>query len=201
MRTNENRGECSPLAALAGAILLVLANRSTAAGGRSDVQQSEVFVSGTHGYHTYRIPALVVTAKGTLLASCEGRKTSRSDTGDIDTLLRRSTDGGKTWSAIRVVSDFGGEAAHAWVSRFCQSMPEMQARARWQSPSHAKRGNKTNRRNGTAHYVSFHFWSLSPNRICSRALPQARAPMAMPSPVQCTPSPPMYVRRFWGPAS
>jgi sialidase-1 len=54
---------------------------------------------------------LVVTAKGKLLAFCEGRKTSRSDTGDIDTLLRRSIDGGQTRTDIRVVSDFGGDLA------------------------------------------------------------------------------------------
>ena len=39
-----------------------------------------------------------MTAKGTLLAFCEGRRNSRSDAGDIDVLLKRSTDGGRTWS-------------------------------------------------------------------------------------------------------
>ena len=58
--------------------------------------QQDVFVAGQGGYHTYRIPALVVTRTQTLLAFCEGRKNSRSDTGDIDLLLKRSTDGGKT---------------------------------------------------------------------------------------------------------
>src|SRR5664279_1101406 len=43
-----------------------------------------VFISGQDGYHTHRIPALVVTTNGTALAFCEGRKHSRSDTGDID---------------------------------------------------------------------------------------------------------------------
>jgi len=46
-------------------------------------QRTAVFVSGTGGYHTYRIPALLVTKKGTLLAFCEGRRKSRSDSGDI----------------------------------------------------------------------------------------------------------------------
>jgi photosystem II stability/assembly factor-like uncharacterized protein len=67
-----------------------------------------LFESGKGGYHTYRIPAIVKTTKGTLLAFCEGRKRSRSDTGDIDTLLRRSTDGGKTWSPQQVVWDDAG---------------------------------------------------------------------------------------------
>jgi sialidase-1 len=64
---------------------------------------TDVFVSGTDGYHTYRIPALVVTTNATVLAFCEGRKNSRSDTGKIDLLLKRSTDGGKSWSAQQIV--------------------------------------------------------------------------------------------------
>jgi len=67
-----------------------------------------LFESGKGGYHTYRIPAIVKTTKGTLLAFCEGRKKSRSDTGDIDTLVRRSTDGGRTWSPQQVVWDDAG---------------------------------------------------------------------------------------------
>src|SRR5204863_3668194 len=65
--------------------------------------QAPVFVSGKEGYHTFRIPSLIVTKKGTLLAFCEGRKTSASDTGAIDLLLRRSLDGGKTWQKTQVV--------------------------------------------------------------------------------------------------
>jgi len=68
-------------------------------------QQTDVFVSGTDGYHTYRIPSLIITKKGTLLAFCEGRKKSRSDSGDIDLLLKRSEDAGKTWSKQYVVWD------------------------------------------------------------------------------------------------
>ena len=58
--------------------------------------QTPVFVSGKGGYHIYRIPALVVSKKGTLLAFCEGRKTGRGDHGDLDLILKRSTDNGKT---------------------------------------------------------------------------------------------------------
>ena len=68
-------------------------------------QQSDVFVSGTNGYHTYRIPSLLVSRKGTLFAFCEGRKNSRSDSGDIDLLCRRSEDGGRTWSNQQVIWD------------------------------------------------------------------------------------------------
>ena len=70
-----------------------------------ELSQQDLFVRGQEGYHTYRIPSLLVTKKGTLLAFCEGRKNSASDTGDIDILSRRSTDGGKTWSAMKLVWD------------------------------------------------------------------------------------------------
>src|SRR5438105_3944969 len=73
----------------------------------AEPEQAPVFVSGRDGYHTYRIPSLLVTAKGTLLAFCEGRKTGRGDAGDIDLLLRRSRDGGKTWEKTQVVWDDG----------------------------------------------------------------------------------------------
>lgn len=68
-------------------------------------QNTDVFVSGRDGYHTYRIPALLTTNKGTLLAFCEGRKKSRSDSGDIDLLVKRSEDFGKTWSSQKIVWD------------------------------------------------------------------------------------------------
>ncbi len=71
------------------------------------IEQSEVFVSGEQGYHTYRIPSLIVTGKGTVLAFAEGRKNSRSDTGDIDIVLRRSLDGGQTWQPMQLVADHG----------------------------------------------------------------------------------------------
>ena len=69
--------------------------------------QQDVFVAGQGGYHTYRIPALIVASNQTLLGFCEGRKNSRSDTGDIDLLLKRSTDGAKTWGEQRAVWDDG----------------------------------------------------------------------------------------------
>jgi len=69
-----------------------------------------VWTSGEDGYHTYRIPGLVVTPKGTVLAFCEGRKTGRGDHGDIDLLVKRSTDGGRAWSARRIVHEEGDTA-------------------------------------------------------------------------------------------
>jgi sialidase-1 len=64
---------------------------------------SAVFTARQDGYHTYRIPAIVVTTNGTVLAFCEGRKNNGGDSGDIDTLLKRSTDGGTTWGAQQLI--------------------------------------------------------------------------------------------------
>lgn len=71
-------------------------------------ERGVVFVTGQDGYHSYRIPSVVVTKKGTVLAFCEGRKKSRSDTGDIDLILKRSNDGGKTWGKTQIVWDDAG---------------------------------------------------------------------------------------------
>jgi len=68
---------------------------------------TDLYIGGEDGYHTYRIPSLLVTNKGTLLAFCEGRKGGRGDSGNIDLLVRRSEDGGKTWSRQQVVWDDG----------------------------------------------------------------------------------------------
>lgn len=66
-------------------------------------RQTDLFESGKGGYHTYRIPALITSTSGTILAFCEGRMHGRGDAGKIDLLLRRSFDGGLTWEAPELV--------------------------------------------------------------------------------------------------
>src|ERR1051325_7138337 len=62
-----------------------------------------LFDSGKDGYKRYRIPALITTKNGTVLAFCEGRKAGGGLTGDIDLVLKRSRDGGKTWGPLEGV--------------------------------------------------------------------------------------------------
>ncbi len=71
------------------------------------VTRTTVFTRGEGGYHTFRIPSLVEAADGTLLALAEGRVTDPDDWGDMDIVLKRSTDGGASWGPIQVVADNG----------------------------------------------------------------------------------------------
>ncbi|MDO0924867.1 exo-alpha-sialidase [Streptomyces sp. TG1A-8] len=61
------------------------------------------------GYACFRIPAVVRTAAGTLLAFAEGRVLNCGDAADIDIVLKRSTDGGRTWGPLRVVTEGAGD--------------------------------------------------------------------------------------------
>ena len=72
-----------------------------------DFSQTGLFDAGQDGYHTFRIPALVVAKNGDVLAFAEARKASEKDTGDIDLVVRRSSDGGEMWSDLEMVGDLG----------------------------------------------------------------------------------------------
>lgn len=103
-------------AATAGAVMALLtwgttmssttaASATAAANGPRPCTSSVPFVSG-HGATLYRIPAIVRAADGALVAFAEARST-RDDTGAIDIVRRRSTDGGCTWGPQAVVADQG----------------------------------------------------------------------------------------------
>lgn len=88
-------------------LMAALAAPAMVAQAAEPLARSTVYVSGREGYHTFRIPALLTAADGTLLAFAEGRKHSSSDAGDIDVVLKRSTDMGKTWGPLQIVWDDG----------------------------------------------------------------------------------------------
>lgn len=63
-------------------------------------EQTDVFVGGQDGINTYRIPALICTKKGTLLAFSEGRKDNSMDGSPTDLVLKRSLGNVGAWSPL-----------------------------------------------------------------------------------------------------
>ncbi|NCI45409.1 sialidase family protein [Sediminibacterium soli] len=68
-------------------------------------QAVPVFVSGTEGHKSYRIPAILQLPGKDLIAFCEGRVNGAGDFGDINIVMKRSADGGKTWSSLQTIVD------------------------------------------------------------------------------------------------
>ncbi|MDE1176773.1 MAG: sialidase family protein [Edaphobacter sp.] len=77
------------------------ANAAVAAEG------APVFANHTEGYACFRIPAVIRTPSGTLLAFAEARRNSCNDFGDVRIVMRRSRDEGKTWGALETVAENG----------------------------------------------------------------------------------------------
>ncbi|MFN9419636.1 MAG: exo-alpha-sialidase [Pirellula sp.] len=72
-----------------------------------------LFVSGTEGTHTYRIPAIITAMNGDLIAACDARRKSAADLKpqrSIDIVFRRSFDNGLNWTPIELLEqvDDGG---------------------------------------------------------------------------------------------
>ncbi|MFG2381380.1 exo-alpha-sialidase [Streptomyces avermitilis] len=99
-------------AALTTAALLALPTPAVAeqASDTGEFEQQVLFkASQDPGYACFRIPAVVQTTDGTLLAFAEGRVLNCGDAADIDIVLKRSTDGGRTWGPLQVVNEGGGD--------------------------------------------------------------------------------------------
>jgi sialidase-1 len=84
--------------------LLILMN--CVAEEESSLSLKDVFVGGQEGFPVYRIPALITTRKGTLLAFAEGRQ-SLNDQSKNQIVLKRSTDSGASWQALQVIAQDG----------------------------------------------------------------------------------------------
>jgi sialidase-1 len=91
--------------------IAIFLNLHLASGAESkpELQLTDVFVGGQDGYPAYRIPSLITTARGSLLAFAEGRVNLR-DHAENDIVMKRSTNGGATWSALQVIQDAGSNA-------------------------------------------------------------------------------------------
>ncbi|MET9408515.1 sialidase family protein [Streptomyces sp. NPDC002935] len=99
-------------AALGVAALLALPGtaRAEPAATTGEFEQQVLFkASQDPGYACFRIPSVVRTTEGTLLAFAEGRVLNCGDAADIDIVVKRSADGGRTWSPLQVVNEGGGD--------------------------------------------------------------------------------------------
>ena len=92
-------------------LLLSVATATCVGAAEKEVfQQQVLFRSGTEKTHTFRIPALLRTGKGTVLIFCEARRESGRGHSNIDLVMKRSPDGGRTWGKMRVLADDGPHA-------------------------------------------------------------------------------------------
>jgi len=73
-------------------------------------RETVLFEGGDDGYAVYRIPSLIELPNGDVLAFAEGRNSIQDD-GNIDLVMRRSSDNGLTWGAVQVVIDAGDDTA------------------------------------------------------------------------------------------
>lgn len=73
-------------------------------------ERVDVFAAGKDGYLAYRIPSYIVAPNSDLQVFCEARKNNLYDDGDIDLLMKRSTDGGQTWLKQQLIYEEGGNA-------------------------------------------------------------------------------------------
>ena len=88
-------------------LVAILGGPASARAAAPLLEKTHLFEEKTNGFVSYRIPGIVVTAKGTVLAFCEARKYSGQDWGEIEIHHRRSTDGGRTFSPARQVAHLG----------------------------------------------------------------------------------------------
>ncbi len=64
---------------------------------------SDVFLAGQEGFPSIRIPSVVVTGRGTVLAVAEGRR-AHADQAENRLVLKRSMDGGRSWGPVQVIA-------------------------------------------------------------------------------------------------
>src|SRR5579875_2337038 len=87
------------------ALLICVLSFPSAYAEKPHLKETRLWYAGENGYDTYRIPGIVVTAKGTILAyGVARRRLQDGDWSDGDIVLRRSTDGGKHWDKSRRIA-------------------------------------------------------------------------------------------------
>lgn len=104
--------------------------------------KTSVFNAGEDGIDSYRIPSMVTTKSGTLLAFCEARKISSTDKTPTDIVMKRSVDDGRTWSEMQVLIRGEKEAFMDPVALVDYKTGKIFLFAsRWPAEDHSMQGN------------------------------------------------------------
>jgi sialidase-1 len=106
VRDRLNRGARAVLCAIC-AVLLLAGDRTSASASAPQEALTSLFTKGSGGYACFRIPAIVRTSAGTLLAFAEARRNSCNDFGDVRIVMRKSSDEGKSWGPLTTVAENG----------------------------------------------------------------------------------------------
>jgi sialidase-1 len=87
-------------------VIICVATFLAAASCSAQPHYSDVFIAGQDTFKSIRIPSVVVTKQGTVLAFAEGRA-AHADQANNKLILKRSPDGGRTWGKLQVIADDG----------------------------------------------------------------------------------------------
>lgn len=94
--------------AVFAALLQAQAQEAGPAPALEPTSMTDVFSQGGDGYPQTRIPAVVATPKGAILAFAEARQAG--DHSENDIVLKRSIDGGATWQPLQIIAEMGGDS-------------------------------------------------------------------------------------------
>ncbi|MBS1800058.1 MAG: exo-alpha-sialidase [Acidobacteria bacterium] len=106
-KTERLRRRSHAVYAVLGAVCVLLLVGSRIRAEEPQAALTPMFVKGNEGYACFRIPAIVRTPAGTLLAFAEARRNSCNDFGDVRIVMRKSIDEGRSWGPLAVVAENG----------------------------------------------------------------------------------------------
>ena len=118
-------------------ISVFLATGCVVAEEKGYFSQQDIFVSGCDNTANYRIPALLTTPTGVVIAVCDARKDRPGDLpNNVDCVMKRSLDNGKTWNDVQVIADYPGTQGACNPILFY----DKQTRALWVGYTYANEG-------------------------------------------------------------